>query len=46
MFPDSGCYEKWSRQLSQTSGLDYRISNHLESYPSNTDLADLVLAPP
>ena len=46
VFPDSGCYEKWSRQLSQTSGLDYRISNHLESYPSNTDLADLVLAPP
>ena len=43
VFPDSGCYRKWRDQLQQTEGLDWRISDRLEQYPPNTDLADLVL---
>lgn len=43
VFPDSGCYEKWCKQLSQTPLVNYRVSSDLESYPPNTDLADLLL---
>lgn len=43
VFPDSGCYAKWSQQLSRIDGLDYAISASLEQYPANTDLADLLL---
>ena len=43
IFPDSGCFDKWSRQMSFTTGIDYNVSPRLESYASNTDLADLVL---
>lgn len=46
VFPDSGCYEKWQQQLAQVKGLNYSISRHLEAYPPNTDLADVVLATP
>jgi hypothetical protein len=45
VFPDSGCYDKWSRQLKLTSDIDYYISDQLEAYPPNTDLADLLLDP-
>ena len=43
VFPDSSCYEKWSHQMKLTSGIDYNVSRHLESYPPNTDLCDLLL---
>lgn len=44
LFPDSGCYEKWCRQMQLTTGIDYNISEQLESYPPNTDLCDLLLS--
>jgi hypothetical protein len=28
-----------------TKGIDYNVSERLEAYPPNTDLADLLLAP-
>ena len=43
IFPDSGCYEKWSRQMQLTTGIDYNVSPRLESYPPNTDLCDILL---
>lgn len=43
LFPDSGCYDKWSRLMSQTTGIDYNIATQLEQYAPNTDLADLLL---
>ena len=43
LFPDSGCYEKWSQQMKLTQGIDYNISERLEAYPPNTDLCDLLL---
>lgn len=43
LFPDSGCYEKWSEQMKQTLGIDYNVSKSLEGYPPNTDLSDLLL---
>lgn len=46
LFPDSGCYEKWQKVMLQTNGLDYNISDSMEQYPANTDLADLLLHPP
>ncbi len=46
LFPDSGCYEKWTHQLQLTTGIDYHVSPRLESFPPNTDLADLLLHPP
>ena len=46
VFPDSGCYEKWNKVMQQTKGLLYAISNQMEQYPANTDLADLLLRPP
>jgi hypothetical protein len=30
--------------MAQTSGIDYNISDRLEAFPPNTDLADLLLA--
>jgi hypothetical protein len=44
LFPDSGCYDKWSEKMEQTSGIDYNISDRLEAFPPNTDIADLLLA--
>ena len=46
LFPDSGCLEKWQKVLRQTQGLQYTISDRLEQYPANTDIADLLLEPP
>ena len=43
VFPDSGCYDKWSRQMQLTNGILYNVSPRLECYQPNTDLADLVL---
>ena len=43
LFPDSGCYQKWSRQMQLTTGIAYNISPRSECYQPNTDLADLVL---
>ena len=46
LFPDSGCYEKWCHQMQLAIGIDYNVSQQLEAYPPNTDLADLLLDPP
>ena len=46
LFPDSGCYDKWSRQMQQTSGINYNVDRQLESYPPNTDLCDVLLDAP
>ena len=46
LFPDSGCFEKWQKVMQGTQGLAYTISDRLEQYPANTDLADLLLEPP
>ena len=46
LFPDSGCFKKWQTVMEKTNGLQYAISSHLEQYPANTDLADLLLQPP
>ena len=43
LFPDSGCYQKWSRQMQLTTGIAYNLSPRLECYAPNTDLADLIL---
>lgn len=43
VFPDSGCYQKWKTRLEAVKGLDFSISDRLEQYPPNTDLADLVM---
>ena len=43
LFPDSGCYEKWTHQMEQTNDIDYRIDKQLEAYPPNTDLCDILL---
>ena len=43
LFPDSGCYDKWARQMQLTTGVDYYVSPRLEAYPPNTDLCDLLL---
>lgn len=43
LFPDSGCYGKWLAKMRLTEGLDYSISDRLEAYPPNTDLADIYL---
>ena len=46
LFPDSGCFMKWESIMKQTKGLQYNIDETMEQYPSNTDLADLILQPP
>ena len=46
LFPDSGCLEKWQAAMQRTSGLQYTVSDRMEQYPANTDLADLLLHPP
>lgn len=43
LFPDSGCLEKWQTIMSKTKGLHYSISDQMEPFPPNTDLADLLL---
>lgn len=43
LFPDSGCYDKWNKQMQITTGIDYNVSSQLENHPANTDLADLLL---
>lgn len=42
LFPDSGCYEKWARQMDHTTGIQYNISSRMEDYPPNTDLCDVL----
>ena len=43
VYPDSGALEKWETQLKLTQGLSYTLVRQLETYPPNTDLADLML---
>lgn len=43
VIPDSGCYEKWCKKLKEVKSVDYFITNELEIYAPNTDLADIVL---
>lgn len=42
IFPDSGSMNKWHAQMQLTEGIGWRISKHLERYPPNTDLVDLL----
>jgi len=44
LFPDSGCYDKWSEVMRHAKGIDYHVSKRLEAYPPNTDLCDLLLS--
>ena len=34
LFPDSGCYEKWSKQMLLTTGIDYNVSPRLLRAPA------------
>lgn len=43
VIPDSGCYEKWSKILLETKGIDYVITDQMEVFEPNTDLADVFL---
>lgn len=43
IFPDSGCYDKWLKVMQQSEITNYTISDHMEAYEPNTDLADLLL---
>lgn len=43
VFPDSGCYGKWLEKLKLVTDLNYTITDALETYPSNTDLCDVLL---
>ena len=43
VFPDSGSFDKWNRQMQLTTGIGYNVSPRLESYPPNTDLCDVLL---
>ena len=43
LFPDSGCYGKWSEKMKHIQGIGYNVSKSLEAYPANTDLCDLLL---
>lgn len=46
IFPDSGEYNKWLNIMKATHHPRYTISDMLEQYPPNTDLADVLLSPP
>lgn len=41
VIPDSGCYEKWGKILSEANVNDYIITDQMEVYQPNTDLADV-----
>ena len=43
VIPDSGCYEKWCKKLKDVKGIDCYVTDELESYAPNTDLADIFL---
>lgn len=41
VFPDAGCYAEWQRRMRQSEAVSYVVSDALEAFPPNTDLADL-----
>ncbi len=43
LFPDSGSYQKWAQRMQSVHGISYNITDALERYPPNTDLADIAL---
>lgn len=43
VIPDSGCYEKWRKILLEVKDVDYVITDQMEAYEPNTDLADVFL---
>lgn len=43
VIPDSGCYEKWHKILLDVKDIDYVITDQMEAYEPNTDLADVFL---
>lgn len=43
VIPDSGCYEKWRKILVEIKDVDYIITDQMEVYEPNTDLADVFL---
>lgn len=44
IFPDSGCYDKWSSVMARTKDIDYNVYRELERFPPNTDLCDMLIA--
>lgn len=45
VYPDSGEYEAWLKIMKETEGISYSVVKDLETYPSNTDIADLIPSP-
>ncbi|MDO4195357.1 MAG: DUF6371 domain-containing protein [Prevotellaceae bacterium] len=43
IYPDSGCYDKWKSKLAESPLKSYTISNVMEDYLPNTDIADVLL---
>ena len=43
LIPDSGMYGKWSEAVRQSRLRFYHVSNMMEQYEANTDIADIVL---
>ena len=44
VWPDSGEYEKWKRCVEESGHPHCTVMDTLEAFPSNTDLADLLLS--
>lgn len=44
VYPDSGEFHKWFNEMVKTSGIHFDITSRFERYPSNTDIADILLA--
>lgn len=43
IYPDSGEYTKWQQRMQESLHRHYHIIDYLETYPPNTDIADLIL---
>ena len=44
VIPDSGCLEKWKKDMAETNGINYSFYEELEAYPPNTDILDILIA--
>lgn len=43
VWPDSGEYEKWLERVKASGLKDICVMSHMERYPANTDIADVLL---
>lgn len=43
VFPDSGVFDKWFELMRESGLMNYSVSNFLEQYEPNTDIADVIL---